>query len=154
MSPQAPMPSNCNDHLIHLHSPKLRNPEKSEESLPTGVWNPRTRTLQKFKKKSPKSQENTVKIYGLHIKFSKIFSCNLCNGLHGHYISFSPKIFLCNGGTPGTPLKFMDYILNSHTARGASHRQGAFGEGDGPTRKLHSRYVKTFCQNIFIVYVV
>ena len=37
--------------------------------------------------------KNTVNIYGLHIKFSKIFSCNLCNGLHGHFIfSFSENI--------------------------------------------------------------
>ena len=38
------------------------------------------------------------RLYELHIKFSKILLCNLCNALHDHYIFYSLKIFICKGG--------------------------------------------------------
>ena len=35
---------------------------------------------------------------GIHIKFSNILLCNLCNAFHDHYIFYSLKIFLCKAG--------------------------------------------------------
>ena len=46
------------DLPCHLQSPKPRKPEKSQKSLPRGVWDPPTPDPEKVPKRSEKSREN------------------------------------------------------------------------------------------------
>ena len=59
----------------------IQDEASNAEALPLQAPRPATEP------RSPKHPKCiTIKIFGLHIKFLKIFLCNLCNVLHAHYI--------------------------------------------------------------------
>ena len=111
-----PWPSKSYSHVQILGPKTTQNVHRSNSTLATRATFKNSVILKNL----------TIENNGLHIKFSKIIPCMLCNALHAHCLYYYPNIFLCKGVLS----RNFEYVLLQHTKKSYRFQDSACDSAD------------------------